>query len=159
VDIEQVMQDPGRPWKTTGCLRCTLTRRWLITTSAAYVSIIAVIMVALTLARLVMCWVRGRLPGERWWWIPLALIPIAVFAAAVFFFKTDVESVAGSSISAVSVAVASGGRGADGDLCGCSGVAARINAELASHCRQLYLRCALSHDDRPCGMESVSALR
>ncbi len=25
-----------------------------------------------------MCWLRGRLPGARHWWVPLALIPVAV---------------------------------------------------------------------------------
>ncbi|MGB8099790.1 MAG: hypothetical protein WCF17_21755 [Terracidiphilus sp.] len=42
------------------------------------VSIIAVTMVALALAGLIVSWRRGTLPGGRRWWIPLALIPVAV---------------------------------------------------------------------------------
>ena len=39
---------------------------------------IAVLMIAAALAGLLVCWLRGRLPGSRRWWIPLALIPAAV---------------------------------------------------------------------------------
>ena len=42
------------------------------------VSIIAVIMIGLALVCLFIAWRRGRLPGQRSWWIPLALIPVFV---------------------------------------------------------------------------------
>lgn len=41
-------------------------------------SIIAVVMIAVTLGGALVGWLRGRLPGQRRWWIPLALIPVAV---------------------------------------------------------------------------------
>jgi uncharacterized membrane protein YhaH (DUF805 family) len=88
VDIKQVMQDPGQ----------TLENSWLFAVHAdptlAYhdevlhtVSMIAVAMVALALAGLVVCWRRGRLPGERRWWIPLALIPVAVLLLQFSFSR------------------------------------------------------------------------
>jgi len=42
------------------------------------VSWIVVTMVALTCCAVVVCWMRGRLPGERRWWLLLALLPVAV---------------------------------------------------------------------------------
>lgn len=42
------------------------------------VSVIVVVMVAVTLAGVLVCWLRGRLPGARSWWLPLAVIPPAV---------------------------------------------------------------------------------
>lgn len=42
------------------------------------VSIIAIVMIGLALLSLFIAWRRGRLPGKRSWWIPLALIPIVV---------------------------------------------------------------------------------
>lgn len=42
------------------------------------VSVIVVVMVAITLAGLFACWRRGRLPGPRRWWLPLAAIPVVV---------------------------------------------------------------------------------
>jgi hypothetical protein len=42
------------------------------------VSIIAVIMFGITFLSLFLAWRRDRLPRERSWWIPLALIPVAV---------------------------------------------------------------------------------
>jgi hypothetical protein len=88
VDIKQVMQDPGQ----------TLENNWLFAVHAdptlAYhdevlhtVSVIAVAMVALVLAGLVVCWLRGRLPGGRRWWIPLALIPVAVLLLQFSFSR------------------------------------------------------------------------
>src|SRR5664279_2758256 len=44
----------------------------------AKVSLIAVFMVAVALAGLVVSWLRRRLPGPRCWWIPLALMPVAI---------------------------------------------------------------------------------
>ncbi len=43
------------------------------------VSCIAVAMTGLALAGLVVSWKRRGLPGRRFWWIPLALIPVVVF--------------------------------------------------------------------------------
>jgi hypothetical protein len=79
VDIHKVTEDVGQ----------TLENNWLFAVHAdpalAYhdqvlhtVSMIAILMVAATFSGLLVCWLRGRLPGERRWWIPLALIPAAV---------------------------------------------------------------------------------
>lgn len=42
------------------------------------VSMIVVAMVAITLAGVLVSWRRGRLPGGRKWWLPLATIPFVV---------------------------------------------------------------------------------
>ncbi len=42
------------------------------------VSAIAVSMIATTFVAIFVCWRRKRMPGDRGWWIPLALIPVAV---------------------------------------------------------------------------------
>jgi hypothetical protein len=42
------------------------------------VSAVAVVMVGVTLIALLICWRRRRLPGDRVWWLPLALIPVTV---------------------------------------------------------------------------------
>ncbi|WP_348262724.1 6-pyruvoyl-tetrahydropterin synthase-related protein [Telmatobacter sp. DSM 110680] len=42
------------------------------------VSIIALVMIAFTLVSFFIAWRRGRLPRQRSWWIPLALIPVVV---------------------------------------------------------------------------------
>ena len=79
VDIHQVTEDPGQ----------TLENNWLFAVhtdpSLALhdavlhtVSMVAVLMIAAALAGLLVCWLRGRLPAGRRWWIPLALIPAAV---------------------------------------------------------------------------------
>ena len=79
VDIHQVTEDPGQ----------TLENNWLFASHADpslalhdevlhTASIIAVAMIALALAALLVTWMRRRLPGERTFWIPLALIPFAV---------------------------------------------------------------------------------
>lgn len=79
VDIHQVTEDPGQ----------TLENNWLFAVHADpslalhdsvlhTVSMIAILMIAAALAGLLVCWLRGRLPGSRRWWIPLALIPAAV---------------------------------------------------------------------------------
>ena len=79
VDIHQVTQDPGQ----------TLENNWLFTVHADpslaphdqvlhAVSIIVVLMIAVAFGSLLVCWLRGRLPGERRWFVPLALIPAAV---------------------------------------------------------------------------------
>jgi hypothetical protein len=79
VDISQFTEDPGQ----------TLENNWLFAVHAdpslahhdavlRTASIIAVLMIAVALGGLLLGWLRGRLPGGRRWWIPLALIPFAV---------------------------------------------------------------------------------
>jgi hypothetical protein len=79
VDIHQVTEDPAQ----------TLENNWLFAVHAdpslglhdqvlRTASTIVIAMVAVTLGGLLLCWRRGRLPGERRWWVPLALIPVAV---------------------------------------------------------------------------------
>jgi hypothetical protein len=79
VDISQVTEDPGQ----------TLENNWLFAVHAdpslaphdavlRTASIIAIVMIAVALGGLLLCWLRGRLPGGRRWWIPLSLIPLAV---------------------------------------------------------------------------------
>jgi hypothetical protein len=41
-------------------------------------SIIATVMIAVALGGVLVSWLRGRLPGQRRWWIPLALMPAVV---------------------------------------------------------------------------------
>jgi hypothetical protein len=79
VDIHQVTEDPAQ----------TLENNWLFAVHAdpslglhdqvlRTASMIVIAMVAVALVCLLVCWKRGRLPGERRWWVPLALIPLAV---------------------------------------------------------------------------------
>ena len=42
------------------------------------ISVILVVMVGITLAGVLVCRLRGRLPGERKWWLSLAILPIVV---------------------------------------------------------------------------------
>lgn len=86
VDIVQVTEDPGQ----------TLENNWLFAVhtdpTLAYhdevlrtVSAIAVVMVAVALCGLLVCWRRGTLPREPRWWVPLALVPFAVLALQFSF--------------------------------------------------------------------------
>jgi hypothetical protein len=84
VDVRQAIDDPG--------LR--IENSWLFARHAdpalamhdvelRKISIIAVCMIAVALGGLLVCWGRGKLAAEgqsnlRRWWIPLALIPVAV---------------------------------------------------------------------------------
>lgn len=79
VEIRRAMDEPGT----------TIASSWLFARQSSpdlalhdavllRVSIIAVTMVALAVAGLIVSWRRGTLPGGRRWWIPLALIPVAV---------------------------------------------------------------------------------
>jgi hypothetical protein len=79
VDIHRVMEIPGQ----------ILENNWLFARHVDpvladhdqvlhTVSTIAAIMIAATLGAVILCKVRGRLPGTRSWWGPLALIPIVV---------------------------------------------------------------------------------
>jgi hypothetical protein len=89
VDIHQVTEDPGQ----------TLENNWLFAVHAnpslalhdevlRTASMIAVAMIAVALAGLLVCWLRRRLPGERSWWVPLALIPFAVLLLQVPFSRS-----------------------------------------------------------------------
>jgi len=42
------------------------------------VSWIVVAMVLVTFVAMAVCWLRGRLPGGRRWWLPLAIVPVGV---------------------------------------------------------------------------------
>lgn len=75
VDIHQVTEDPGQ----------TLENNWLFARHADpalalhdavlhTISLIAVAMVAVALLALLVCRLRRRLPGQRAWWMPLALL-------------------------------------------------------------------------------------
>ncbi len=79
VDIHQVTEDKGQ----------TLENNWLFAVhndpALAYhdvvlhtASTIAILMICITLCALVLCWRRGRLPEKVSWYVPLALIPVAV---------------------------------------------------------------------------------
>ena len=79
VDIRQATDDPGE----------RIENSWLFARHAdpaladhdtvlLKVSIIAASMIAVALIGLLVCWGRGKLSDARRWWIPLALIPLAV---------------------------------------------------------------------------------
>jgi hypothetical protein len=79
VDIHQVTGYPGQ----------ALENNWLFAVHAdpflalhdavlRTASLIAVFMIAAALAGVLACWLRHSLPGPRRWWIPMALIPMAV---------------------------------------------------------------------------------
>jgi hypothetical protein len=79
VDIRQAIDDPG----------LLIENSWLFARHAnpllelhdlelRRVSFIAVAMIAVALGGALVSWLRGKLPAERRWWLPLALIPAAV---------------------------------------------------------------------------------
>jgi len=79
VDIRQAIDDPG----------LLIENSWLFARHAnpllglhdvelRRVSFIAVGMLAVALGGALVSWLRGKLPAERHWWLPLALIPAAV---------------------------------------------------------------------------------
>jgi hypothetical protein len=79
VDIHQVTEDPGQ----------TLENNWLFARHADpqlelhdlvlhQASTIAIIMIAVTVAGILVCWLRGRLRGQERWWIPFALTTAVV---------------------------------------------------------------------------------
>ena len=79
IDIRQATDDPG-DW---------IENSWLFARHAdpalaehdtvlLKVSILAASMIAVALIGLLVSWLRGKLPDARRWWIPLALIPLAV---------------------------------------------------------------------------------
>jgi hypothetical protein len=77
VDMRQILDDPGYK----------LENNWLFARHPSIPSLdmhdvelfkassIAVTMIAVALACILVCWGRGRLPGARRWWLPLALMP------------------------------------------------------------------------------------
>jgi hypothetical protein len=78
-DIQQAIGDPGE----------NIESGWLFARHASpamdfhdhvlhKASVIAVAMIAVALGGLLVAWWRKALPAERRWWIPLALIPLAV---------------------------------------------------------------------------------
>jgi hypothetical protein len=80
VDIRQATDDPGLKIENSflfGHPAGTLLE--LHDLELTRVSLIAATMVAVALAGLVVAWRRKTLPANRQWWIPLALIPLAVF--------------------------------------------------------------------------------
>jgi hypothetical protein len=88
VDIHQVTEDPGQ----------TLGNNWLFAVHADpslalhdqvlhTASMIVVIMIAVAFCGLLVGWLRGRLPGQKRWWIPLALIPVAVLLLQFSFTR------------------------------------------------------------------------
>jgi hypothetical protein len=156
VDIHQVTEDPGQ----------TLENNWLFAVHADpalalhdavlhTASMIAVLMIAAALAGLLVCWRRGRLPGRRSWWIPLALIPPAV----LFCFASAMEWAPGAEVPAVSMAMAAGRGGADGGLPCRRCLAPRICPVLAAHCCWPRMLRGFSGDDLFCGEESLPGLR
>ena len=79
VDTRQLTGDPGE----------RIENSWLFARHAdpqlvlhdmelRRVSILAVSMLAVAFAGLLILWLRGKLPAQRSWWVPLALIPLAV---------------------------------------------------------------------------------
>jgi hypothetical protein len=79
IDVREAVDDPGY----------LIENSWLFARHAnpalelhdlelLKVSAIATTMIALALVSLVICALRGRLPGRRDWWLPLALIPAVV---------------------------------------------------------------------------------
>ena len=88
VDIHQVTEDPGQ----------TLENNWLFAVHAdptlalhdqvlRTASILAVLMIAVAIMGLLVSWLRGRLPGQRQWWIPLALIAPVVLCLQFAFSR------------------------------------------------------------------------
>lgn len=79
VDIHQVTQDIGQMVENNWIFgvhadpSLVLHDRVLLTAS-----IITVTMISVAFSGLLLCGLRRRLPGKRQWWVPLALVPVAV---------------------------------------------------------------------------------
>jgi hypothetical protein len=79
VDIRQATSDPGDLIESSWLFARHADPALASHDSVLHkVSLIAVLMIAVALGGLLVSWLRGRLPGRRRWWIPLALIPAAV---------------------------------------------------------------------------------
>ena len=79
IDVSEAVNDPGylieNNWLFARHANPTLELHDMELLKA---SGIATTMIAVALAGIAICRLRGRLPGRRSWWLPLALIPIVV---------------------------------------------------------------------------------
>ena len=79
VDIRQAIDDPGERIESSWLFgHNALARLALHDVELQRVSLIAVSMLAVAGAGLLVAWRRGRLTGNRRWWLPLAIIPPAI---------------------------------------------------------------------------------
>jgi hypothetical protein len=79
VQITQATDDPGLAIENSFLFgRHSDPRLELHDVELWRVSLIAFLMIGVTLASIFITWRRGRLPQRTSWWIPLALIPIAI---------------------------------------------------------------------------------
>jgi hypothetical protein len=84
VDVQQAIDDPGLRIENSWLFaRHTDPALAMHDVELRKISILAVCMIAVALGGLLLCWGRGKLASEgqsilRRWWIPLALIPVAV---------------------------------------------------------------------------------
>jgi len=78
-DLKQVTYDPGQMLEHNWIFeRNPDPVLWLHDHVLHQVSSLGLAMIGLTFACVLVCWLRGRLPGGRHWWLPQALIPLAV---------------------------------------------------------------------------------
>jgi hypothetical protein len=78
VDIRQVTEDPGERIENSWLFaRHADPALQLHDTELRRVSLVAAAMLAVAMLSLLMAWKRAKLPPDRRWWIPLALIPPA----------------------------------------------------------------------------------
>lgn len=79
VDIRQAVDDPGLAIRNSFLFgHHTDPQLALHDAELARVSWIAVAMMAVTVGAIALSWRRRTLPGSRRWWVPLALIPMAI---------------------------------------------------------------------------------